>query len=129
LTSIRLQAESLGDTVPGNALVGRLLEDTSRLEAQVEKTLELARLEGGGASMLQPVPVVAWLERFRGNLHTQDLELAFAPAAADVELLVLADPSALQIIFRDLAENTPRHSHSTPARARITLGAAGPEVR
>ena len=49
----------------GNAspLVERLLEDTSRLEGQVEKTLELARLEGGGALDLQPLPIHTWLQR------------------------------------------------------------------
>lgn len=129
LTSIRLQAESLGETVPHNALIGRLLEDTSRLEAQVEKTLELARLEGGGASMLQPLPIASWLERFRGNLHaTQDLVLEVERSETDADPLVLADPSALQIIFRNLAENTLRHSQNSPAHARIQLGGEGAEV-
>ena len=58
LTSIRLQAESLADAGNASPLVERLLEDTSRLEAQVEKTLELARLEGGGRLDLQPSPIM-----------------------------------------------------------------------
>src|SRR5207342_3527803 len=63
LTSIRLQAESLADKGAAGPLINRLLEDTSRLEAQVEKTLELARLEGGGTLDLQALPIHAWLER------------------------------------------------------------------
>ena len=59
LTSIRLQAESLADAGNASPLVERLLEDTSRLEGQVEKTLELARIEGGGELDLQPLPIHA----------------------------------------------------------------------
>ena len=68
LTSIRLQAESIaealslkGDEKP---LVQRLLEDTLRLEAQVERALELARVEGGGPVFIQPFPIKPWLDRF-----------------------------------------------------------------
>ena len=47
LTSIRLQAESIAEQCDESQrqLVARLLEDTTRLEGQVERTLELARLE------------------------------------------------------------------------------------
>lgn len=122
LTSIRLQAESLAETSQANPLIERLLEDTSRLEAQVEKTLELARLEGGGALALQPLPIVIWLQRFcrsgaRIGSVTIDVE---APGGAD-RPLVLADPSALQIIFRNLVENTARHSQAQNARARVRI--------
>ncbi len=122
LTSIRLQAESLGETVPHNELIGRLLEDTSRLEAQVEKTLELARLEGGGALMLQALPIVTWLERFRASAENpQTLQMDIRTSAASANPLVLADPNALQIILRNLVENTVRHSQTVPARAHISI--------
>ena len=57
-------------------LINRLLEDTSRLEAQVEKTLELARLEGGGALDLQPLPIRAWLERQVEGVKAEGSDLA-----------------------------------------------------
>lgn len=130
LTSIRLQAESLGETVPRNALIERLLEDTSRLEAQVEKTLELARLEGGGALMLQPLPIVSWLERFRaGTEGSQDLVVDVDASGPAQHALVLADPSALLVIFRNLLENTRRHSQTTPARAHVSLALEAPHLR
>ena len=128
LTSIRLQAESLADSGNTSPLVERLLEDTSRLEGQVEKTLELARIEGGGELDLQPLPIQAWLQR--------QVQSKAAARAVQIELstpnpdgaLVLADRSALEIIFRNLVENTARHSDSTPARARIAARENGAEV-
>jgi signal transduction histidine kinase len=128
LTSIRLQAESLADGGNTSPLVERLLEDTSRLEGQVEKTLELARIEGGGELDLQPLPIHAWLQR--------QLQSKAAARAVQIELsasnpdgaLVLADRSALEIIFRNLIENTARHSDSTPARAHIASRENGTEV-
>jgi signal transduction histidine kinase len=123
LTSIRLQAESLADAGPASPLIRRLLEDTSRLEAQVEKTLELARLEGGGTLDLQPLPIRAWLEhqvqgvKAEGSALEVDLQRARQPA----DELVLADRNALKVIVRNLVENTLRHAQAMPARARIAI--------
>ena len=69
LSSIRLQAESIADPLANrlngqNHLIRRLLEDTIRLEAQVERTLELARVEGGGPVYTQPLLIKPWLDRF-----------------------------------------------------------------
>ncbi len=129
LTSIRLQAESLSDAGGTSPLVERLLEDTSRLEAQVEKTLELARLEGGGELDLQPLPLRAWLQRqIQSNAAARAVEIELWPAGSDAGALVLADRSALEIIFRNLIENTVRHSESTPARAQIAARENGSEL-
>jgi signal transduction histidine kinase len=129
LTSIRLQAESLAETSQARALIERLLEDTSRLEAQVEKMLELARLEGGGALALQPLPIVSWLQRFRrsGSVNSK-VEIGIEEPANGDSPLVLADPSALQIIFRNLVENTARHSQSSAAQARVRFDRGAQDV-
>src|SRR5690606_29195371 len=76
LTSIRLQAESIADPTNDDAfkrqLVERLLADTSRLEAQVERSLELARLEGGGPVFVQGYELKNLIERgLRQQLETQ----------------------------------------------------------
>lgn len=129
LTSIRLQAESLAETSQSSALIERLLEDTSRLEAQVEKTLELARLEGGGALVLQPLPIVTWLQRFHRSASVNGhVAIDIEPAPADDAPLVLADPSALQIIFRNLVENTARHSQTPGAQAHVRVERLTDEV-
>src|SRR6185295_5010552 len=123
LTSIRLQAESLADAGSGSPLIRRLLEDTSRLEAQVERTLELARLEGGGALDLQPLPIRAWLERQVEGVKAEGsaLEVELQQANDADEALVLADRNALKVIVRNLVENTLRHAQATPARAHIAI--------
>ncbi len=122
LTSIRLQAESiaegLGEFHSEAPLVKRLLEDTLRLEAQVERTLELARLEGGGPVYIQPLQLKPWLERW--------VKAWFLDYPGQVELdlkvddiWIEADPTALQILFKNLFENSVRHSGRDRVRVEI----------
>ena len=126
LTSIRLQAESLAEGEPQGSsrtrLVDRLIEDTARLEAQVERTLELARLEGGGRLHSRPISLKSWVERFVRNwqmAHGRKIEIEF-----DVEeVTVLADPNALAVVLRNLLENTLRHADVAEPRVRITARA------
>jgi signal transduction histidine kinase len=61
LTSIRLQAEAIAEGEQRAELARRLLEDSHRLESQIEKTLELARIEGGGSLSDQEIPLHPWL--------------------------------------------------------------------
>ena len=113
LTSIRLQAESvldnLGQKTASAPLLQRLMEDTSRLEAQVDRTLELARVEGGGAVFLEPVALKSVLERliegWRENLGDR---VKFRLALNNE--VVWADTTALQVILKNLFENSLRHS-------------------
>ena len=63
LTSIRLQAEAIAEGDQRVELARRLLEDSHRLESQIDKTLELARIEGGGPLAEQAIPLRGWLER------------------------------------------------------------------
>ena len=59
LTSIRLQAEAIAEGEQRAELARRLLEDSHRLESQIDKTLELARIEGGGPLSEQAMPLHA----------------------------------------------------------------------
>jgi signal transduction histidine kinase len=63
LTSVRLQTEAIAAGEPSQELIERLLVDTHRLESQIDKTLELARIEGGGALAEQAIRLEQWLER------------------------------------------------------------------
>jgi signal transduction histidine kinase len=113
LTSIRLQAEEIAEQLTANSsaanLVMRLLEDTSRLESQVERTLELARVEGGGSVFSQSFLLKPWLDYF---LRTWDegrgMKLQVNSAVHDTQ--IQADPGAVQIILKNLLENSLRHS-------------------
>lgn len=108
LTSIRLQAESLQEEHAESRHLARLLEDTLRLESQVERTLELARVEGGGQyhpmvlNLRQALgPLLApWQEAYRGRV---DFQLSID----DVD--VYAEPAALAVVLRNLIENALKH--------------------
>ena len=111
LTSIRLQAESIAEEVPGKAkeLIRRLLEDTSRLEGQVERTLELARVEGGGPIYTRVTSVKPAIDRIVSSWREAWSHRAEFKTDID-DLAIDADLSALQVIFKNLFENTLRHN-------------------
>ena len=121
LTSIRLQAEALRDIDdnPKNApFLGRLLEDVSRLEGQVQETLELARIEGGGKLNLQPVPIKNFLQnRILPQYNLGDKKLIVRFSAE--ESFVLADVSSLNIIFRNVFDNALKYSTQNPTELSI----------
>lgn len=117
LTSIRLQAESLADGQPDPEVLRRLLEDTQRLEGQVERTLELARVEGGGRVFAQSLRLRPWVERSLASWReTHGDRVTVRTEGIDPELEVRADTSALGVILRNLLENSLRHSR----RDRLT---------
>ncbi len=133
LTSIRLQAESIADSVgPGSEqreLVNRLLEDTTRLEEQVNRTLELARVEGGGQLFREPIPLKGWLDRSLRAWNEQNRENGeVRPARIDESLVVVGDPSALQVIFRNLLENSVRHGQTRPIEIDVQARPEGGQV-
>jgi signal transduction histidine kinase len=121
LTSIRLQAEAIAEGQQRAELATRLLEDSSRLESQIDKTLELARIEGGGPLSEQSIPLHAWLARSLAGVaaaHGDRLDLR---AHIDAQLPpVQADTGALQMIVRNLVENSVRHAGVTPVVVRLT---------
>jgi signal transduction histidine kinase len=121
LSSIRLQAETLAS---GLKWVDRILEDSSRLESQVEKTLELARLEGGGTLALTELPLVSWLEKsLIPSLDQVLLKNASIPLKLTgvSDAWVMADRFALQIVFRNILENIQRHATGTSRGAFIDV--------
>jgi signal transduction histidine kinase len=126
LTSIRLQAEAIAEGDQRAALARRLLEDSHRLESQIEKTLELARIEGGGSLSDQEIPLHPWLAhsiRDIGGAYGERLDLR---AHLDADLPpVQADAAALQLILRNLVENSVRHSRVAPVSVRFTASRHG----
>ena len=124
LTSIRLQAESVAEQAAAlpektQTLIRRLLEDTLRLEHQVERTLELARIEGGGAVYCQNIRLKPWLERFiaQWNQQAQDKIEIIQNLS---EITAYADPTALSIVLKNLIENSLKHSKKSPVKIHIS---------
>jgi signal transduction histidine kinase len=121
LTSIRLQAEAIAEGDQRAELARRLLEDALRLGSQIDKTLELARIEGGGPLADQAVPLPGWLERTLEDIaqaHGARLDLkAHIPETLPA---VAADAAALRMVLRNLVENSVRHGGVEPVRVRLT---------
>jgi signal transduction histidine kinase len=121
LTSIRLQAEAIAEGEQRAELARRLLEDSSRLESQIDKTLELARIEGGGPLSEQSIPLHTWIARSLGGIAAAYGDRLDLRAHVDGSVPpVLADASALQMILRNLVENSVRHSGAIPVSVRLT---------
>jgi signal transduction histidine kinase len=121
LTSIRLQAEALRDIEDNpkhTPYLNRLLEDVSRLEGQVQQTLELARIEGGGALNSQPVRIKNFIQnRIIPQYSLGDSRILLEHSIE--ESFILADLSALTMIFRNVFDNALKYSRSAPTRIVI----------
>jgi signal transduction histidine kinase len=124
LTSMRLQAEAIAEGDQRAELAQRLLQDSYRLESQIDKTLELARIEGGGPLSEQAIPLRGWLEQVIAKCaesHGRALEyvVRIPPALPAVS----ADAAAVQMILRNLIENSVRHSGRQPVHVELSARA------
>jgi signal transduction histidine kinase len=121
LTSIRLQAESIAEESSNDAqkqLLERLLEDSQRLELQVDRILELARVEGGGPLFTQPIRVRPWMERMIRDWQARNSGRADVKVEVQ-DLQIEADSVAMQIILKNLLENSIRHSQQERVQIEI----------
>ena len=121
LTSIRLQAEAIAEGDQRAELARRLLEDSSRLESQIDKTLELARIEGGGPLAEQSVPLRGWLDRALAGIAAAHGERVAVRVHVDDSLPpVQADAAAVHMILRNLVENSVRHAGLERVQVQLT---------
>lgn len=125
LSSIRLQAETVLDRLApedrSHELVSRLLQDSSRLELEVERLLELARIEGGGKLFKQKLNIK--------NLIQSTLEKwkASQPLAASISVdiqqvhnqTIHADALAFQVVLRNLLENSTKHAQQKNLKIQL----------
>ncbi|MEX2271176.1 MAG: HAMP domain-containing sensor histidine kinase [Vicinamibacterales bacterium] len=103
LASLRLQAESLQEDLPGaagNANLTRLLKDAVRLELQLENSLYFAQPDG--QLHLEPVDVSALAARLAADWPELGIRI-------DAEICVKADERALQSVMRNLMQNAAIH--------------------
>ena len=119
LASVRLQAEVLQGELDGEPrlkqLAGRLIEGTQTLETRMDKILQLSRMQRGGNLTIKALAPVAFLQKCRDKWGG-DLSLDIR---ADNPPDILADEFALELIFRNLFENT--RTHTNEKRATIAL--------
>lgn len=118
LASMRLQAEVIKDLVEDEShshdqlsnLTKRLIEDTNKLESELEKSLQLSRIEQSAQMTLVPVSLERFLKRQEQKfLSPVKLELSINSDAQEI----LADELSINMIFRNLFENTLRHNPKT----------------
>jgi signal transduction histidine kinase len=123
LASMRLQSEVIKDLIEDEThsheklseLAARLIEDTSKLESELEKSLQLSRIERDGELNLAPVSLERYLKRYQQKLPSGiTIELNLQDHATEI----MADELALNVIFRNLIENTIRHN---PTSTKILI--------
>lgn len=127
LASIRLQTEVMAELLESikdpkfQRISQRLIEDTQKLEIQMDKILQLSRMELGGN--LNPTSIE--LDKFITRMFStwaSNLELNIK---SDIEgCTVLADEFALELIFKNLIENTNRHSKTKKVDITIRKGSS-----
>ncbi len=127
LASIRLQAEVLHETIQNaeglenkklEKFSNRLIEDSNKLETRMDKILQLSRLEGGGDLHLEELDLKDQIQRAisRWSSHQEITVNNFE------EQRILGDAFALDLILRNLLENTKVHGESTPAQITVNAG-------
>lgn len=116
LASIRLQSEVINEILAGkndptlNKLSARLIEDTGKLETQMDKILQLSRIERGGELNLTTLKLIPFIKSIVKKLGN-GLEVTIV--ANNQDAVVVADEFALEIIIKNLLENTRHHTTST----------------
>lgn len=127
LTSIRLQAEALRDIEDNpkhTPFLNRLLEDVGRLEGQVQQTLELARIEGGGPLRIQAVRIRNFVQTRILPLYTLSDDRIRCTLELD-EAFIRADPAALIVILRNAFDNAIKYTRSAPTQLSLRGRADG----
>ncbi|MDO9182673.1 MAG: HAMP domain-containing sensor histidine kinase, partial [Bacteriovorax sp.] len=123
LASIRLQGEVINEILLAkndqslNKLSSRLIEDTGKLETQMDKILQLSRIERGGElslSALKIIPYIKSLAKKWANTLVVEIE------ASDPDISIVADEFAFELIIKNLFENTRLHTKSENVKIKIT---------
>ncbi len=124
LASIRLQSEVIDELVSKventrlHDLTGRLIEDTQKLEDQMDKILQLSRLERGGNLNPSAIELTSFVKTTLDRWG-QRLEIDYE---YDKSLPgVMVDQFALMLVIRNLLENTRSHATSKKASIRIKV--------
>lgn len=135
LASMRLQSQVLGELIDSLSIdesekekiarySRRLQEDTGRLENELDKHLHLSRVEGGGNLNSSPINLLSLI-----NSESKKFpELEVKISSDEDNPTVSADQTALIIIFKNLFENTLRHSKAEKKIASIDIESKDEEI-
>lgn len=125
LASIRLQGEVINEMAnSGNVeqlpkLCHRLTEDTNSLETQMDKVLQLSQIERGKQLSTQEMNLSKYLaQKVQASLGSLETTIE---DQTDGEGQAMVDPFAIDLIFRNLFENTKRHAQSQAVKVTLQL--------
>jgi signal transduction histidine kinase len=123
LASIRLQGEVINEILESkndptlDKLIGRLIADTAKLETQMDKILQLSRIERGGELNLTSLSLVPYIKKLAKTwVPNHEVEIISSNNIASIEV----DEFALGLILKNLLENTRIHTASTKIQISIT---------
>ena len=129
LSRVCLQAEVVADTaksVPEENrkrlmdVSSRLIEDTRKLENQLDKVIQLARVERGEQLTSEIIELPSLIRNCHRKWFGEQLKISFEPSpTSEHGFKVWADEFALEIIFRNLFENT--FVHGKERNVKISL--------
>lgn len=117
LASIRLQSEVIQDEALklSNERLGklsnRLINDSYRLESQLDNILQLSRLERGGNLNLSSINLSGLIENI-SNLYKDKLTFNFNFLNQEKDYEIFCDQFLIEIVFKNLIENTISHTDS-----------------
>jgi two-component system phosphate regulon sensor histidine kinase PhoR len=119
LASLRLQAESLKEDLGANPspLLDRLLQDTLRLQLQLENSLFLVNLPTGRL-LIEPVRISQLVDTLR--YHWPNLTIN-----QQGDGVVMADARAIESMLTNLIHNAVTHGHAS--KIQITIEPASKE--
>jgi len=115
LASIRLQGEVINEILylkndsSLNKLSARLIEDTVKLETQMDKILQLSRIERGGDLNLSSLKLIPFIKNVSKKMNNH-FEVNIT--ANSEETIIIDDEFDLELILKNLFENTKVHTHS-----------------
>lgn len=126
LASMRLQAEVIQEALYEKKanhqhlsnLTERLIQDAEKLEDELDKLLQLSRVERGGILKLQKIVLADFFDHFK-NKNRERVELDIINHF-DGE--VWADEFSLNLIFRNLINNSLKHASAKKIKILIEEG-------
>ncbi len=118
LASIRLQADALDSQTQENGmklLARRIIEDTQNLEVKMDKILALSRVERDGILSKEPMDLVSFIKN-----TSKEYDHHFTININSSERIYIdADAFAQRLIFKNLLDNTKKHSKTKTVNISI----------
>lgn len=122
LASMKLQTEVIKDLVDrGNTqnlknFSEKLISDSKRLELELDKILHLAKIERGVSLPLQEIDLNRFVKKMIQK-YQAELEIEYNDQKEPT--IILADEFALTLIFRNLMDNSLKHSQTKKIKINI----------